>query len=173
MDDSLMIIQAAASQIPQRTVLALIIVAGLFVLGLLILLGMFVWRADDPMKYGNFFVVAIGITTALMGFLVAFPLLISGVFKDPTQVLAILSALFGAIVGLVGTYFGVKASSDAGERAQNQAATATTQAAQTIQAVAPAPAGRAPAGGAPAGGAPAGGGPPHGGGRGWRRLLGR
>jgi len=168
MDDSLMIIQASASQIPQRTVLALIIVAGLFVLGLLILLGMFVWRADDPMKYGNFFVVAIGITTALIGFLVAFPLLISGVFKDPTQVLAILSALFGAIVGLVGTYFGVKASSDAGERAQNQAATATTQAAQTVQAVAP-----APAGGAPAGGAPAGGGPPHGGGRGWRRLLGR
>jgi hypothetical protein len=151
MDDSLMIILAAASQIPARTVQALIIVAGLFVLGL--------WRADEPMKYGNFFVVALGITTALMGFLVAFPLLISGVFKDPTQVLAILSALFGAIVGLVGTYFGVKASSDAGERAQNQAADATAQAAQTVQATAPAPAGGAPAGGAPAGGAPAGGAP--------------
>jgi hypothetical protein len=156
MDDSLMIIQAAASQIPQRTVLALIIVAGLFVLGLLTLLGMFVWRADDPMKYGNFFVVALGITTALMGFLVAFPLLISGVFEDPTQVLAILSALFGAIVGLVGTYFGVKASSDAGERAQNQAAQATTKAAETVQAVTPAPGGGTPAGGASAGGASAG-----------------
>jgi len=144
MDDSLMIILAAASQIPQRTVLALIIVAGLFVLGLLILLGMFVWRADDPMKYGNFFVVALGITTALMGFLVAFPLLISGVFEDPTQVLAILSALFGAIVGLVGTFFGVKASSEAGERAQNKASEATTQAAQTVRAVAPGQAGEGP-----------------------------
>ena len=141
MDDSLMVILAAASQIPQRTVQALIIVAGLFVLGLLILLGMLVWRVDEPMKYGNFFVVALGITTALMGFLVAFPLLISGVFKDPTQVLAILSALFGAIVGLVGTFFGVKASSDAGERAQEKASQATDQAAKTVRAVAPGQAG--------------------------------
>jgi ABC-type transport system involved in multi-copper enzyme maturation permease subunit len=141
MDDSLMVILAAASQIPQRTVQALIIVAGLFVLGLLILLGMFIWKVDEPMKYGNFFVVALGITTALMGFLVAFPLLISGVFKDPTQVLAILSALFGAIVGLVGTFFGVKASSDAGERAQEKASQATDQAAQTIRAVTPGHAG--------------------------------
>jgi len=57
MDDSLMIILAAASQIPQRTVQALIIVAGLFVLGLLILLGMFIWKVGEPMKYGIFFVV--------------------------------------------------------------------------------------------------------------------
>ena len=141
MDDSLMVILAAASQIPQRTVQALIIVAGLFVLGLLILLGMFIWRVDEPMKYGNFFVVALGITTALMGFLVAFPLLISGVFKDPTQVLAMLSALFGAIVGLVGTFFGVKASSDAGERAQEKASQATDQAAQMVRAVTPGQAG--------------------------------
>jgi membrane-bound ClpP family serine protease len=141
MDDSLMVILAAASQIPQRTVQALIIVAGLFVLGLLILLGMFIWRVDEPMKYGNFFVVALGITTAIMGFLVAFPLLISGVFKDPTQVLAILSALFGTIVGLVGTFFGVKASSDAGERAQEKASQATDQAAQTVRAVTPGHAG--------------------------------
>jgi ABC-type transport system involved in multi-copper enzyme maturation permease subunit len=141
MDDSLMVILAAASQIPQRTVQALIIVAGLFVLGLLILLGMFIWRVDEPMKYGNFFVVALGITTALMGFLVAFPLLISGVFKDPTQVLAMLSALFGAIVGLVGTFFGVKASSDAGERAQEKASQATDQAAQTVRAATPGHAG--------------------------------
>jgi hypothetical protein len=156
MDASLMIILAAATQIPQRTVLALIIVAGLFVLGLLILLGMFVWKSDEPMTYGNFFVVALGITTALMGFLVACPLLISGVFEDPTQVLAILSALFGAIVGLVGTYFGVKASSDAGAKAQDQAAKATAHAAETVKAAARgAPAEGAPAEGAPGGEAPA------------------
>ena len=130
MDNSLMFIQAAASQIPQRTVVALILVSGVFVIGLLVLLGMFVRRADDPLKYGNFFVVALGITTALMGFLVAFPLIISGVFSDPTQVLAILSALFGTIVGLVGTYFGIKASSDATEGAQAQANKATAQAVQ-------------------------------------------
>jgi hypothetical protein len=86
-------------------VVTLIIVAAIFVIGLLGLLGMFIRRApdNDPLKYGNFFVVALGITTALIGFLVAFPLVISGVFEDPMQVLAILSALFGTIVGLVGT----------------------------------------------------------------------
>lgn len=59
--------------------------------------------------------------TALIGFLIAFPLLISGVFQDPTQVIALLSALFGTIVGLVGTYFGVKSSSDASRGAQDLA----------------------------------------------------
>src|SRR5215203_243644 len=118
MDVSLMIIKAA-SPMPPRTVVALIVVAALFAIGELGLLAMFVWRADDPLKYGSFFVVALGITTALMGFLVAFPLVISGVFHDPTQVLAILSALFGTLVGLVGTYFGVKTSSDAREGAQD------------------------------------------------------
>jgi hypothetical protein len=86
MDDSLMIIQAAASQIPQRTVLAFIIVAGFFVLVLLTLLGMSVWRADDPL---NFFGVALGITTALMGFLVTFPLLLTAQIKtlDPHAIM--------------------------------------------------------------------------------------
>jgi type IV secretory pathway VirB6-like protein len=94
--------------------------------------------------------------------LVAFPLVISGVFDDPTQVLAILSALFGTIVGLVGTYFGVKASSDAREGAQDQATAATAQAVQQA------------AGGQQAGGGQqAAGGQQAGGGRGWRRLLGR
>ena len=150
MDYSLMIIQATASQLTQGTVLALIIVSALFVLGLLVLLGFFLWRTDDPLRYGNFFVVSLGITAALMGFLVAFPLLISHIFDDPTQVLAILSALFGAIVGLVGTYFGIKASSDAGQKAQDQAAEAVQAAVQ------------AQGGGGP----PAGGGPPGGGRRG-------
>ena len=166
MDNSLMIIQAATTQIPQRTVVALIIVSALFVFGLLILLGMFVRRADDPMSYGSFFVVALGITTTLMGFLVAFPLIISGVFDDPTQVLAILSALFGTIVGLVGTYFGVKASSDAREGAQKQANQLTSQ---VLPGGGPDGGEGPPAGGGP----PARGGPPAGEGRGPRKLFGR
>ena len=127
MDVSLLTIQAA-SQIAPRTVVALIVVGALFAIGELVLLAMFVWGADDPLKYASFFVVALGITTALMGFLVAFALVISGVFDDPTQVLAILSALFGTIVGLVGTFFGVKASSDARQGAQEQARAVTDQA---------------------------------------------
>jgi len=76
MVDSLMIMQAAASQIPQRTVIALIIVSALFVIGLLALLSMFVRRApnNDPLKYGNFFVVALGITAAVIGYLEAAPI---------------------------------------------------------------------------------------------------
>ena len=91
------------------------------------------------MKYGNFFVVAIGITTALIGFLVAFPLLVSGVFKDPTQVIALLGALFGTIVGLVGTYFGVKASSDATKEAHQLASDTITSNASppTVSSVSP------------------------------------
>jgi len=72
-----------------------------------------------PARVWEFLCCLSGHPTALMGFLVAFPLIISGVFEDPTQVLAILSALFGTLVGLVGTYFGVKTSSDAREGAQD------------------------------------------------------
>jgi hypothetical protein len=66
--------------------------------------------------------VIFGIMTALIGFLIAFPLVVSPEFTDPTQVIALLSAVFGTIVGLVGTCFGVKSSSDAGQQAQNIAA---------------------------------------------------
>jgi hypothetical protein len=113
-----MIIQTPVTQITQNTVLALVIVSALFVISLLVLLSIFLFRQPEPLKYGNFFVVALGIMASLIGYLVAFPLIISGVFSDPTQVLAILSALFGTIVGLVGTYFGIKASSDATHGAQ-------------------------------------------------------
>jgi hypothetical protein len=146
--------QASPTQITQQTVMALVIVAALFVVGLLVLLGIFVWRTEEPLKYGNFFVVALGLTTALMGFLVAFPLIISGVFSDPTQVLAILSALFGTIVGLVGTYFGIKASSDATKGAQDQANKATIQAVQAASQGAPGGEGGPPAEGPPGGGPP-------------------
>jgi len=137
-----MIIQPAVAQITQTTVLALVIVSALFVIGLLVLLSVFLFREPEPLKYGNFFVVALGIMAALIGYLVAFPLIISGVFSDPTQVLAILSALFGTIVGLVGTYFGIKASSDATHGAQQQA----TESAKQAQAVLAAGAGTTGAG---------------------------
>jgi len=119
-----MIVQAP--QIAQATVIAIIVSATIVVVALLALIGYFASKTPEdqeggPLHFGNFFVVALGIMTALIGFLVAFPLLISGVFEDPTQVIALLSALFGTIVGLVGTYFGVKSSSDASKRAQDLA----------------------------------------------------
>jgi len=105
--------------------IAIIAATTLLVLALLILVGIIAWRAERVLRYGNFFVVSLGIMAALIAFIIAFPLLASGVFSDPTQVLALLSALFGAIVGLVGTYFGVKASSDASEGAQQLASVAS------------------------------------------------
>src|SRR5215211_2603892 len=117
-----MIIQDAVSQaaprIAQGTVLAILVASTLIVIGLLGLIGIFAWKTEQALEYGNFFVVVLGILTALVGFLVAFPLLVSGIFDDPTQVLAILSALFGTIVGLVGTFFGIKTSADARKDAQ-------------------------------------------------------
>jgi hypothetical protein len=71
MHDTMAIIQASQIQIPPLTVVALIVVAALFVFGLLILLGMFIRSSDNPMAYGSFFVVALGITTVLIGFLEA------------------------------------------------------------------------------------------------------
>jgi hypothetical protein len=120
----MLFIQDAAQQelkIEQSTVLGILIAATLLVLCLLLLLGIFVWKKTERSQEfgGNFFVVIFGILTALIGFLVAFPLLVSGVFQDPTQVLALLTALFGTIVGLVGTFFGIKTSSDARQGAQN------------------------------------------------------
>src|SRR5688500_6961993 len=120
----MMFIQNAAQQAPkiaQPTVLGILVASTLFVLGLRGLIAIFAWKTDRSLEYGSFFVVVLGILTALVGFLVAFPVLVSGVFEDPTQVLALLSALFGTIVGLVGTYFGIKTSSDARNDAQTLA----------------------------------------------------
>ena len=118
---SVIFVQNAAQQAPkiaQTTVLGILVASTLIVLGLLGLIAIFAWKTDRSLEYGSFFVVVLGILTALVGFLVAFPLLVSGVFEDPTQVLALLSALFGTIVGLVGTYFGIKTSADARNDAQ-------------------------------------------------------
>ena len=122
---ALMIIQNV-TQMEQGAVIAILVATTVLVLALLSLLGIVVWRGQQVLQYGNFLVVALGIMAALIGFIVAFPLLVSGVFSDPTQVIALLSALFGAIVGLVGTFFGVKASSDARQGAVDLAARAST-----------------------------------------------
>ena len=129
----LMILQVGAQaeatqkdiQIAQEVVIAIIAASTIVVLGLLLLMGHFARKAptnEGALHYGNSFVVIFGIMTALIGFLIAFPLVVSPEFTDPTQVIALLSAVFGTIVGLVGTCFGVKSSSDAGQQAQNIAA---------------------------------------------------
>jgi hypothetical protein len=68
------------------------------------------------LDYGSFFVVLCGLGAVIVGFLSI--LLLLGRFKDVTQALGFLTAFFGAIVGLVGTYFGIKSSSDATAGAQ-------------------------------------------------------
>src|SRR5215217_2754014 len=72
------------------------------------------------MEYGSFFVVIGGIVAVIIGFLSI--LLLLKQFKDVTQAVGFLTAFFGAIVGLVGTYFGVKSSADAALGAQQLAA---------------------------------------------------
>jgi hypothetical protein len=72
------------------------------------------------MEYGSFFVVIGGIVAVIIGFLST--MLLLGQFNDVTQAVGFLTAFFGAIVGLVGTYFGIKSSSDAALGAQQLAA---------------------------------------------------
>jgi hypothetical protein len=76
------------------------------------------------LDYGNFFIVATGLAAGLLGFLIV--LLFLGRFTDTAQGLGFLTALFGVITGLVGTYFGVKQSSDAREGAEQLALGANT-----------------------------------------------
>jgi hypothetical protein len=68
------------------------------------------------LEYGNFFIVALGILAVLLAFLVTM-LFSRRFFENASQVLAVLTALFGVIGTLVGTYFGVKAGSDAAQGA--------------------------------------------------------
>jgi hypothetical protein len=133
--------QQGAPVIEQTTVQVILLTTTLILVGLLVLIGIFAWRTERALEYANFFVVIFGIMVALIGFLVAFPLLVSGVFTDPTQVLALLSALFGTIVGLVGTFFGIKTSSDARQDAQQLAssAIATDTTPPTVSSVTPLP----------------------------------
>jgi uncharacterized membrane protein YqhA len=68
------------------------------------------------LEYGNFFVVVCGLVAVIIGFLSI--LLVLGSFKDVNQALGFLTAFFGAVVGLVGTFFGIKSSADATAGAQ-------------------------------------------------------
>jgi Bacterial Ig-like domain (group 1) len=60
--------------------------------------------------YGNFYIVAIGLALVVIGFLIVLQIYQP---TDGAEALGFLTAFFGAIVGLVGTFFGVKASADA------------------------------------------------------------
>ena len=122
----LTIAQAQTITMTETTVIAILVSAAVVVIALLALIGYFASKTPSsgeggPLQFGNFFVVSLGIVAALLGFLISFPLIVSGVFADPTQVIALLTALFGTIVGLVGTYFGVKSSGDASQKAQELA----------------------------------------------------
>ena len=117
---------AQTVEITQATVIAILAASTVVVVALIALIAYFASRTPTnqeggPLHFGNFFVVSLGIIAALVGFLIAFPLVVSGVFADPTQVIALLSGLFGTIVGLVGTYFGIKSSGDASQKAQELA----------------------------------------------------
>jgi hypothetical protein len=73
------------------------------------------WR-----EYGSLYVVLWALVAVNIGFLSV--LFFLGRFEDVNQALGFLTAFFGAIVGLVGTYFGIKSSSDATAGAQKLAA---------------------------------------------------
>jgi len=62
------------------------------------------------LDYGNFFIVAVGLVVIIIGYLAL--LMFLNQFNSGTQVLGFFAALTGATVGLVGTYFGIKTSSD-------------------------------------------------------------
>jgi hypothetical protein len=85
-------------------------------------------RSGRVMDYGHLIVVTLGMGAVLVVFLVTM-FFTEDLFQKSSEVLAVLTALFGVIGTLVGTYFGIKASSDAREGAQELAATGvdTTQ----------------------------------------------
>ena len=74
------------------------------------------------LEYGSFFVVIFGIVAVIIGFLSVLGFL--GRFDDVNQALGFLTAFFGAIIGLTGTYFGIKTSADATAGAQRLAGAA-------------------------------------------------
>ena len=88
------------------------------------------------LDYGNFYVVVFGVAAVVIGFLVM--LLFLDRFADEIQALGFLTALFGAIAGLVGTYFGVKSSADAREGAEKVALATGLGSTSPVIALAPA-----------------------------------
>src|ERR671912_86869 len=87
-------------------------------------------------EYGHLIVVTLGIVAVVAAFLITM-LFSADLFQKTTQVLAVLTALFGVIGTLVGTYFGIKASSDATHTAQQQVQELTSGTSLTIVSVTP------------------------------------
>ena len=83
------------------------------------------------LDYGNFYIVTWGIIAVVIGFV---GILLFFDFEDATQALGFLTAFFGAIVGLVGTFFGIKSSSDATAEAQRAHREATRNGSETEEA---------------------------------------
>jgi hypothetical protein len=71
------------------------------------------------LDYGNLLIVSLGLVLGLIGFLVILLSIVGGL--DTDQALGFLTAFFGVITGLVGTFFGIKASSDAASAAGDTA----------------------------------------------------
>jgi hypothetical protein len=109
------------------------------------------WR-----EYGSLYVVLWGILAVCIGFLGVLLLIFLGGFRDINEALGFLTAFFGAIVGLVGTYFGIKTSADATRGAQAQATQATQATVQAVEAAGQQPTGRQPTGQQPPGQQPPG-----------------
>jgi hypothetical protein len=113
------------------------------------------WR-----EYGSLYVVLWGILAVSIGFLGVLLLIFLGGFTDINEALGFLTAFFGAIVGLVGTYFGIKTSADATRGAQAQATQATQATVQAVEAAGQQPTGQQPTGRQPQGQQPTGQQPP-------------
>lgn len=123
---------------PPGTFPVMVLLIGVGVL-LLILILVLLWKGGPALgaagrgwlDYGAFFIVAIGIGATLIGFLITM-LYFYVAFTDPIQILAALTALFGIIGTLVGTYFGVKSSIDAREGTERLARTVSNGVTATI-----------------------------------------
>jgi|SRR5215208_1625632 hypothetical protein len=85
-------------------------------------------RERSWLDYGSFFVVAMGIGAVFIGFISV--LFFVNRFPNQLQALAFLTALFGAIVGLVGTYFSVRANRAATSEIESAAEAADAAARQ-------------------------------------------
>jgi len=112
----------------------------IFIIGVFVFLAYAVFKAGSSaargsngqeqsspfMEFGHLIIVTLGIVAVLVAFLVTM-LFSADLFQRTAEVLAILTAVFGVIGTLVGTYFGIKASTDATQTAQQQTEAAQKQ----------------------------------------------
>ena len=76
------------------------------------------------LDYGNIIIVSLGLALAFIGFVLF--LVVFARRVDVAQAIGFLTAFFGIITGLVGTFFGIKASSDAAAGAGGEGTVAPT-----------------------------------------------